>query len=66
MMFTNNFHCGAFMRRFQKHIIQTYGPPEKNIFFQNHSSEQTGEISKNFMIDMGVYVKILFIYFNHC
>lgn len=56
VMFNNNFHCGAFMRRFQKYVIQIYGHPnEDNKFFHNHTSDRTGDTAKNFLIDMGVY-----------
>ena len=55
IMFFNNFHCGAFMRRFQKYIVQMYGGVEDNKFFHNHTSQITNNSTKNFMIDMGVY-----------
>lgn len=56
-MFANNFHCGALMRRFQKHIIQKYGGPttKTNPFFHFHSTEKSEEDIMVFMIDMGVY-----------
>ena len=55
IMFYNNFHCGALMRRFQKYIVQMYGGVDDNKFFHDHTSQRTENSVKNFLIDMGVY-----------
>lgn len=41
-LFENNYYCGAFIRRFQIHIINKYGPKESNPFFvrpENHDKQ---------------------------
>jgi hypothetical protein len=55
IMFYNNFHCGALMRRFQKYIVQMHGGVDNNKFFHDHTSQRTEINVKNFLIDMGVY-----------
>lgn len=55
IMFYNNFHCGALMRRFQKNIVQLYGGIDNNKYFHNHTSQRTENCIKTFLIDMGVY-----------
>lgn len=61
--FANNFHCGAFMRRFHRSLIVKYGQPHQNPYFiqpphkhknKNKKSHQlaSGRICA---IDYGVY-----------
>lgn len=58
-MLENNFHCGALMRHFQKHIVQKYGYPtienNPNPYFFKHSTEKSEEDCMVFLLDMGVY-----------
>lgn len=55
--FMNNFHCGAFMRRFQKHVISEFGLHATNKFFVWGEKEELFEDPKNkiFFVDLGVY-----------
>lgn len=56
--FKNNFHCGAFMRRFQKSIIEDHGlPQEDNKYFIWSDKEKDFEDKtlKIFFVDLGVY-----------
>ena len=55
--FQNNFHCGAFMRRFQKHIVTTCGPNSDNKFFVwgDKEKEFKDKSMRVFFVDMGVY-----------
>lgn len=57
-LFENNYYCGAFIRRFQIHILQKFGPKETNPFYiyPENIDKQTTEF-KLFLIDMGVYTK---------
>lgn len=57
-LFENNYYCGAFIRRFQIHILTKYGNKDTNPFFNypENQSKQTSEF-KLFLIDMGVYTK---------
>jgi hypothetical protein len=49
--FRNNYHCGSFMRQFQKYIITKYGDPSVGALNQNPYYIH----SKTFLLDLGVY-----------
>lgn len=57
--FRNNYHCGAFMRQFQKHLLEKYGLPSTgaNPFFIWSEKEKdfTDPLKKVLFIDLGVY-----------
>ena len=57
-LFENNYYCGAFIRRFQMHMLSKYGPKDTNPFFirPDNKDKQAPEF-KIFLIDMGVYTK---------
>lgn len=57
--FRNNYHCGAFMRQFQKYIFGKYGAPTTgtNQFYiwEEKETEFTNHSKKVFFLDLGVY-----------
>lgn len=57
--FRNNYHCGAFMRRFQKYILEKYGHPAggRNPFFiwSDKETDFKDHSNKVFFVDLGVY-----------
>lgn len=58
VLFKNNYHCGALIRRFQIHILNKYGPKETNPYFVFPENEDKRDPQfKQFLIDMGVYTK---------
>ena len=58
VLFKNNYHCGAFIRKFQIHILTKFGPKETNPYFvfPENEDKKSPEF-KQFLIDMGVYTK---------
>jgi hypothetical protein len=58
VLFDNNYHCGALIRRFQIHILNKFGPKETNPYFVFPENEEKRDPQfKQFLIDMGVYTK---------
>lgn len=58
VLFEDNYQCGAFIRRFQIHILNKFGPKETNKFFVFPGNEEKRSSEhKQFLIDMGVYTK---------
>lgn len=58
--FRNNYHCGAFMRRFHNYMIEKYGMIKDNPFFfwdDKETQFQYNPVKHNkvFLGDMGVY-----------
>jgi hypothetical protein len=56
--FKNNFHCGAFMRRFQKSLIENHGLPKdgnKYFVWGEKETNYTNESLKICFVDLGVY-----------
>jgi hypothetical protein len=53
--FRNNYHCGAFMRQFQKYIIEKYGDPSISNNPYYIVSDKIGNNDKIFLLDLGVY-----------
>lgn len=58
VLFENNYQCGAFIRRFQIHILNKFGSKDINPYFvfPENEEKRTPEF-KQFLIDMGVYTK---------
>lgn len=58
VMFENNYYCGAFIRRFQIHILNKYGPLETNKYFvYPENLEKRDPKFRHFLIDLAVYTK---------
>ena len=58
VLFENNYQCGAFIRRFQIHILNKFGPKETNKYFVYPENEDKRDPKfRQFLIDMGVYTK---------
>lgn len=61
IMFNSNNDVGAFVRNFERHIIETYGDPKKddNIFYFWRQKTYGNDPwkGKTFWFDMGVYTK---------
>ncbi len=61
--FKNNYHVGAFVRRLQNRLLETYGPVANNPFFlwseksQDTTKYVAGVSIKQCYIDMGIYTK---------
>lgn len=58
VLFEDNYQIGAFIRRFQVHILCKFGPKETNPYFvyPENQKKRSPEF-KHFLIDMGVYTK---------
>ncbi len=63
--FANNFHCGAFVRRMKKRVLEKYGQnPEENPFYvlkreKGRDSKTRGQMITvwDFPVDEGVYTR---------
>lgn len=58
LIFINNFHCGALMRRFEYWIVNQYGTKfEENPYYVYDYNKKSDDCFANCVIDRGVYGK---------